>query len=62
MIKLKTLLYPWLANLTRKLKSIFLYLFGHLIHFVVLLDASLFHVGENMRNVGFDFMAKNRLI
>ncbi|MES2547544.1 MAG: CHASE2 domain-containing protein, partial [Pseudomonadota bacterium] len=62
MIKLKLLLGQWLANLTRKLKNNFYIYLATLFTLLVLLDASLFHVGENMRDKAFDFMVKNRVI
>ena len=62
MIKLKLLIGQWLANLTRKLKNNFYIYLATLFTLLVLLDASLFHVGENMRDKAFDFMVKNRVI
>lgn len=61
MIKLKLLLGQWLANLTRKLKNNFYIYLATLFTLLVLLDASVFHVGENMRDKAFDFMVKNRV-
>lgn len=62
MTKLKLLVGQWLANVTRKLQNNFyLYLAGLLTLFV-LLDAGLFHVGENMRQKAFDFMVKSRIV
>ena len=61
MIKLKLLLGQWLANLTRKLKNNFYIYLATLFTLLVLLDAGLFHVGENMRDKAFDFMVKNRV-
>ncbi|MES2502011.1 MAG: CHASE2 domain-containing protein [Pseudomonadota bacterium] len=62
MIKLKLLLGQWLANLTRKLKNNFYIYLATLFTLLVLLDASVFHVGENMRDKAFDFMVKHRVI
>lgn len=61
MIKLKLLLGQWLANLTRKLKNNFYIYLATLFTLLVLLDAGVFHVGENMRDKAFDFMVKNRV-
>ena len=61
MIKLKLLLGQWLANLTRKLKNNFYIYLATLFTLLVLLDAGLFHVGENMRDKAFDFMVKHRV-
>ncbi len=62
MIKLKLLLGQWLANLTRKLKNNFYIYLALLLTLLVLLDANVFHVGENMRDKAFDFMVKNRVL
>jgi adenylate cyclase len=61
MIKLRLLLGQWLANVTRKLKNNFYIYLATLFTLLVLLDASVFHVGENMRDKAFDFMVKNRV-
>ena len=62
MTKLKLLLGRWLANITRKLKNNFYIYLATLFTLLVLLDASAFHVGENMRDKAFDFMIKNRVL
>ncbi len=62
MIKFKLLIGQWLANLTRKLKNNFYIYLATLFTLLVLLDASMFHVGENMRDKAFDLMVKNRVI
>ena len=62
MLKLKLLLGQWLANLTRKLKNNFYIYLATLFTLLILLDAGVFHVGENMRDKAFDFMVKHRLI
>jgi adenylate cyclase len=62
MIKLRLLIGQWLANLTRKLKNNFYLYLATLFTILVLLDAGVFHVGENMRDKAFDFMVKNRFI
>lgn len=62
MIKLKLLLNHWLASITRKLENNFYLYLSALLTVFVLLDASLFHVGENMRDRAFDLMVKNRII
>ncbi len=61
MTKLKLMLGQWLANLTRKLKNNFYIYLATLFTLLVLLDAGVFHVGENMRDKAFDFMVKNRV-
>ena len=62
MIKLRLLLGQWLANLTRKLKNNFYIYLATLFTLLVLLDAGVFHVGENMRDKAFDFMVKHRVV
>jgi adenylate cyclase len=61
MTKFKLLLGQWLANVTRKLKNNFYIYLATLFTLLVLLDASVFHVGENMRDRAFDFMVKHRV-
>jgi adenylate cyclase len=61
MIKLKLMLGQWLANLTRKLKNNFYIYLAALLTVLVLLDASTFGVGLNMRDKAFDFMVKYRV-
>ena len=61
MIKLKLRVGQWLANLTRKLNNNFYIYLATLFTLLVLLDAGLFHIGENMRDKAFDFMVKNRV-
>jgi adenylate cyclase len=62
MIKLRLLLGQWLANLTRKLKNNFYIYLAGLLTVLVLLDASTFGVGLNMRDKAFDFMVKYRVL
>lgn len=62
MTKLKLIIGQWLANLTRKLKNNFYIYLAALFTLFVLLDASAFHIGENMRDKAFDFMVKRRII
>lgn len=60
--KLKFLLGRWLANLTRKLRNNFYLYLAALLTVGVLLDAGVFHIGENMRDKAFDFMVRHRVI
>ncbi|HSH53490.1 MAG TPA: CHASE2 domain-containing protein [Methylotenera sp.] len=62
MIKFKLLISQWLVSVTRKLHNNFYIYLSALLTVFVLLDASLFHVGENMRDRAFDFMVKNRIV
>jgi len=60
--KLVLFINQWLANITRRLHNNFYLYLSALLTVFVLLDASLFHVGENMRDKAFDLMVKNRVI
>lgn len=62
MLKLKLLLGHWLANLTRRLKNNFYLYLALLFSVVVLLDASVLHVGQNMRDKAFDLMVRHRIV
>jgi len=52
----------WLASITRRLQNNFYLYLSALLTVLMLLDASVFHVGENMRDRAFDLMVKNRII
>lgn len=62
MIKLKLIISQWLAGITRKLSNNFYIYLCALLTVLILLDASVFHIGENMRNRAFDLMVKNRIV
>jgi CHASE2 domain-containing sensor protein len=62
MIKLKLLISQWLASITRKLSNNFYIYLCALLTVMILLDANLFHIGQNMRDRAFDLMVKNRII
>ncbi|MEO7343821.1 MAG: CHASE2 domain-containing protein, partial [Methylotenera sp.] len=62
MTKLKLIISQWLASVTRKLRNNFYLYLSTLLTVMVLLDANLFHVGENMRDRAFDLMVKNRIV
>lgn len=62
MLKLKLLINQWLGNVTRRLHNSFYLYLSALLTVLVLLDASVFHVGENMRDRAFDMMVKNRIV
>jgi adenylate cyclase len=61
MIKLKLMLGQWMANLTRKLKSNFYLYLATVFTLLLLLDASVFHRGEGMRDKAFDFVVNHRI-
>ena len=61
MIKLKLRISQWLASMTRKLRNNFYLYLSAVISLLILLDASVFHIGENMRDRAFDLMVKNRI-
>lgn len=62
MIRLKLLITQWLANITRKLRNNFYLYLAAVMSVLVLLDAGVFHVAENMRERAFDLMVRNRVI
>lgn len=62
MIRLRLLFTQWLVSITRKLQNNFYLYLCALLSIMILLDASLFHIGENMRNRAFDLMVKNRIV
>lgn len=62
MSKLVLLINQWLADITRRLHNNFYLYLSALLTVFVLLDAGLFHIGENMRDKAFDLMVKNRVI
>jgi CHASE2 domain-containing sensor protein len=62
MIKLKLIISHWLADITRKLRNDFYLYLSAVLTVLMLLDASLLHIGENMRDRAFDFMVKNRIV
>lgn len=62
MIRLKLRMGQWLANVTRRLHNNFYIYLAALLTVFVLLDAGLFHVGENMRQKAFDFMVRSRVL
>jgi CHASE2 domain-containing sensor protein len=62
MIKLKLRISQWLVAITRKLRNDFYLYLSAVLTVLMLLDASLLHVGENMRDRAFDFMVKNRIV
>lgn len=62
MLKLKLTFSQWLASVTRKLRNNFYLYLSALLTVLILLDASVFHIGENMRDRAFDFMVKHRFV
>jgi adenylate cyclase len=60
--RIKLLIGQWLAQTTRKLRNNFYIYLAVLLTFFVLIDAGVFHVGENMRQRAFDFMVRSRLV
>ena len=51
----------WLASVTRKLRNNFYLYLSVVISLFILLDASVFHIGQNMRDKAFDLVVKNRI-
>lgn len=62
MLRLKLLITQWLANVTRRLRNNFYIYLAAVLSVLVLLDAGVFHVAENMRQQAFDLMVRNRVI
>ena len=62
MTRLKLLIGQWIAHATRRLSNNFYLYLATLLTLFVLLDAGVFHVGENMRQKTFDFMVRSRVI
>lgn len=62
MVKLKLIFSQWLASVTRRLRNNFYLYLSALLSVLILLDASVFHIGENMRDRAFDFMVKHRFV
>lgn len=62
MTRLKLLIDQWIAHATRRLRNNFYLYLAALLTLFVLLDAGVFHVGENMRQKAFDFMVRSRVI
>jgi adenylate cyclase len=60
--KLKLLISQWLASVTRKLRNNFYLYLSVLLTVLVLLDASVFQIGEKMRDRAFDAMVKHRIV
>lgn len=62
MTRLKLLISQWIAHAARRLSNNFYLYLAALLTLFVLLDAGVFHVGENMRQKAFDFMVRSRVI
>lgn len=62
MIRFKLLIGQWLANLTRRLRNNFYLYLAAVMTVLVLLDAGIFHIGENMRQKAFDMVVRSRLV
>src|SRR5690606_30726219 len=62
LLRLKLLITQWLANVTRRLRNNFYIYLAAALSVLVLLDAGVFHVAENMRQKTFDLMVRNRVI
>ncbi|NOT66870.1 MAG: CHASE2 domain-containing protein [Methylophilaceae bacterium] len=62
MIHIKLLVSQWIAHLSRRLRNNFYLYLALLFSLFVLLDASLLHIGENMRDKAFDLMVRSRVL
>src|SRR3546814_2210070 len=56
------LITQWLASVTRRLRNNSYIYLAVVLSVLVLLDAGVFHVAENMRQQAFDLMVRNRVI
>ena len=62
MTRLELLIIKWMAHAARRMRNNFYLYVAALFTLFVLIDASIFHFGENMREKAFDFMVSIRLI
>lgn len=62
LMRLRFLVSGMMSALTRRLQRNFYLYLAALLSLGVLLDAGVFHIGENMRQKAFDFMVRNRVI
>ena len=60
--RLNLLLGHWLATVARRFRNNFYLFLAALLSVCILLDAGVFHVGENMRQKAFDFMVRHRVV
>lgn len=52
----------WTSSFTRRLQNNFYLILAALLTLGILLDAGVFHIGENMRQKAFDFMVRHRVM
>lgn len=52
----------WTTSFTRRFRNNFYLFLAALLTTGILLDAGVFHIGENMRQKAFDFMVRNRVV
>ena len=62
LMRLKLLVANLMAAVTHRLRNSFYLYLAALLTCGVLLDASVFHVGENMKQKAFDFMVRHRVL
>jgi len=60
--KLGLIMSQWSNAFTRRFQNNFYLFLAALLTVGVLMDASVFHIGENMRQKAFDFMVRHRVI
>lgn len=60
--KLKLSLAHWSAVFARRFRNNFYLFLAALLTVLIVLDASVFHVGTNMRQKAFDFMVRHRVV
>lgn len=60
--KLRLSVTQWMTFLTRRFQNNFYLFLAALLTIGILLDAGVFHIGENMRQKAFDFMVRHRVV
>ena len=60
--RLSFIISHWSASFARRFRNNFYLFLAALLTLGILLDASVFHVGENMRQKAFDFIVRHRII
>lgn len=60
--KLKLAINHWLSVFARRFRNNFYLFLAALLTLLIVLDASVFHVGTNMRQKAFDFMVRHRVV
>ncbi len=62
LMRLRLAITQWSTSFTRRFRNNFYLFLAALLTLGVMLDAGVFHVGENMRQKAFDFMVRHRVV